>query len=121
VGDVMLYPIAEKELYLDPYISMLLRLNRELQHKSVWLVIGYSFNDPVIREIFVRKSKAEKHLILVHPKAKRVCVDRLRDMKGKLIPMDKKFGMKETFREVNHQIMHQFIDKPQHGLKETPI
>jgi hypothetical protein len=121
VGDVMLYPIAEKELYLDPYISMLLRLNRELQDKSVWLVIGYSFNDPVIREIFVRKSNAKKHLILVHPKANQVCEDRLHEMKGKQIPMDKKFGMEETFRQVNHQIMHKFRDEPQYGWKETAI
>ena len=47
-----MYPIAEKELYLEPYISMLVRLNRELKRKKVWLVIGYSFNDPVIQEIF---------------------------------------------------------------------
>jgi len=121
VGDVMLYPIAEKELYLDPYISMLLRLNRELQYKSVWVVIGYSFNDPVVREIFVRKSNAKKHLILVHPKANQVCKDRLHEIKGKLIPMEKRFGMEETFRQVNHQIMHKFIDQPRFGKTDTPI
>lgn len=60
-GEMMLYPVAEKELYLDPYISMLLRLNRELEKKSTWFVAGYSFSDPVIREIFLRKSSADKH------------------------------------------------------------
>jgi len=118
-GDMMLYPIAEKELYFDPYISMLLRLNRELASKSVWVVIGYSFNDPVVREIFLRKSNLRKHLILVNPKANEVCENRLHEMKGKLILMEKKFGM-EDFRQVNHQIIHKFRE-PKFGVSETPI
>jgi hypothetical protein len=121
VGDVMLYPIAEKKLYLDPYISMLLRLNRELEYKLVWVVIGYSFNDPVIQEIFFNRANANTHLILVHPEANKVYNNRLKGMKGKLIPMEKKFGMKETFRQVNHQIIHKFKESPRFGANDIPV
>ena len=122
VGDVMLYPIAEKELYLDPYISMLLRLNRELERKSVWVVIGYSFSDPVVREIFLRKSKREKHLILLHPKAIEVRNRRLSGIKGKVSLMEKRFGLPEdkviggkraeNYQKVNHQIIHKLKEEP---------
>ncbi len=59
-------------------------------------------------------------MILVHPKANEVCKDRLDEMKGKLIPMEKRFGMEENFRQVNHQIIHKFKE-PKFSAKETPI
>ena len=109
---MMLYPIAEKELYLDPYISMLMRLNRELERKSTWVVIGYSFNDPIIREIFIRKSNEKKHLILVHKSADKIYSDKLPEIKGKVDPMNKEFGLEDTFRQTNHQIIHKLKDNP---------
>lgn len=123
-GEMMTYPIAEKELYVDPYISMLLQLNRELERKSVWVVIGYSFNDPIVLEIFLRKSNARKHLILVHPKAKDVSNRRLRSIRAKLSLMEKWFGLsekeedllgedkKENYKKVNHQIIHKLKENP---------
>jgi len=123
-GEMMIYPIAEKELYFDPYISMLLRLNRELERKSVWVVIGYSFNDPIVREIFLRKSNVRKHLVLVHPKAKDVFSRRLHSIKAKLSLMEKWFGLsekeedllgedkKENYKKVNHQIISTLKENP---------
>lgn len=120
VGEMMIYPIAEKELYLDPYISMLLRLNRELRSKSVWVVIGYSFNDPIIREIFTRNSNQDKHLILVHPHASDVKADRLNRIKGKVITMKEKFGLDHNFRLVNHQIIQHLNPNPRYDWNKTP-
>lgn len=123
-GEMMIYPIAEKELYFDPYISMLLRLNRELESKSVWVVIGYSFNDPIVREIFLRKSNARKHLVLVHSKARDVFRRRLHSMKAKMSLMEKWFGLsekeedllgeykKENYKKVNHQIISMLKENP---------
>lgn len=123
-GEMMIYPIAEKELYFDPYISMLLRLNRELERKSIWIVIGYSFNDPIVREIFLRKSSARKHLVLIHPKAKDVFSRRLHSIRAKLSLMEKWFGLsgkeegslgedkKENYKKVNHQIISTFKENP---------
>jgi len=117
-GEMMIYPIAEKELYFDPYISMLLRLNRELESKSVWVVIGYSFNDPIVREIFLRKSNARKHLVLVHPKAEDVYSRRLHPISPRLSLMEEWFGLsekeedldaehrKQNYKKVNYQIIN---------------
>lgn len=132
VGEMMIYPIAEKELYFDPYISMLLRLNRELQQKSIWVVIGYSFNDPVVREIFIRKSNATKHLVLVHPQANMVYKDQLNGLKAKTSLMEKRFGLQadsfadeqlkeEEFRKVNHQIIHKLKASPRYSWEQTPL
>jgi len=120
VGELMLYPIAEKQLYFEPYISMLVRLNRELERKNVWIVIGYSFNDLVIRSIFLKHSSEKKHLILVHPNAEAILNQRLSGIKSKISPIQQHFGLCEkktisglgsqTFSQVNHQIMHKLVD-----------
>ena len=120
VGELMLYPIAEKELYFEPYISMLVRLNRELERKNIWIVIGYSFNDLVIRSIFLKHSSENKHLVLVHPHADVVLNQRLRGIKSKNSPIKQYFGLSEkkalsglgsqTFSQVNHQMMHKILD-----------
>lgn len=121
-GEMMLYPIAEKELYLDPYISMLLRLKRELKKKPTWLVIGYSFNDPVIREIFLSQFNGGKKVILVHPKAREIHNRRLSRMK-KVIPIEKKFGIfeEEEYKKVNHQIIHKLKDNPKFAWSDLVI
>jgi len=121
-GEMMLYPIAEKELYLDPYISMLLRLNRELERRPVWIVVGYSFGDPVVREIFLSKSTRGKHLVLVHPNAREVQNRRLGGIEGKVSLMEKRFGLsedtvisgkeEESYKKVNHQIIHKLKEAP---------
>ena len=116
----MIYPIAEKQLYLDPYISMLLRLNRELDGKSVWIVIGYSFNDPIVREIFVKSSDANKHLVLVHPEAEKVCSTKLAEFKGIKTLIPARFGLEEGFRIVNHKIIESLKKNPEYDVNNTP-
>ena len=133
---MIIYPIADKELYLDPYISMLLRLNRELEAKNVWVVVGYSFNDPIVREIFIRKSSEEKHLILVHPEATDICNKRLAVIRDMLSPIEKYFGLstedlrgqemsrgskKEEYNKVNHQILHKLKDNLRFGWADLVV
>ena len=118
-GEMMLYPIAEKELYLDPYISMLWRLNRELEKKKIWIVVGYSFNDPVIREIFLKNFANTTQMILVHPHADEVINQRLPEFRGRIKYHRRRFGLLEDipyggkqqikepmYKKVNHQIIH---------------
>lgn len=129
LGELMLYPIAEKELYLEPHISMLVRLNRELKNKRVWIVIGYSFNDPVILEIFLKNWSEDKHFILVHPNADEVCN---RKLGGVTVDCVKKYfgitelepipaGNMEEYRKVNHQIIHKLKEQTSYGWNETLI
>jgi hypothetical protein len=121
-GEMMLYPISEKELYLEPYISMLVRLNRELERKAIWIVIGYSFNNPVIQEIFRKNWSTNKHLILIHPKANEIFNRQLKGIVGDSI--EKYFGLTESsaitgdkmvdYRQLNHQLNHKLVDQPKY-------
>jgi len=131
-GEMMVYPIAEKELYTNPYISMLLRLNRELKEKRAWLVIGYSFNDPIIREIFLKNAGSEKHLILVHPKAKDIFNRKLDSIKAEKSLMEKRFGLSEKdedprnkkteqYKKVNHQIIHKLKENPRFNWHDNVV
>jgi len=127
--ELMLYPIAEKELYLEPYISMMVRLNRELKRKPVWIIIGYSFNDTVIQEIFHRNWSPSKHLILVHPKATEILSKNLSGIDGD--PLEKYFGLTEPesitggksadYRQVNHQLIHKLKDQPKFSWNQDPV
>jgi SIR2-like domain len=65
--EVVIYPLRQKQLYVDPYIQMFFLLNKELQHNKVWIVVGYSFRDPIIQKIFSDNFKGGKKMILIHP------------------------------------------------------
>ncbi len=90
-GQVMLYPIEEKTLYMEPYLTMYQMLNRELRADKAWVVVGYSFGDRVIRDIFLRNSADDSRIVLVHPRASEI-LDRLEGMRGKRIALTTKFG-----------------------------
>jgi hypothetical protein len=126
-GEMVLYPIAEKELYLEPYVSMLTRLNRELKRKMIWIVIGYSFNDPVIQGIFHKNWSSSKRLILVHPQATEIINRKLSGINAD--PVEKYFGLtevsefsgkKEDYRHVNHQIVHKLKAVPKFSWNQDP-
>ena len=91
LGQVMLYPIEEKELYFEPYLTMFQQLNRELASTQMWVVIGYSFADRFIREIFIHNSSKGTRMVLLHPSAKDVAA-RLSGFKGRLEIVESKFG-----------------------------
>ncbi len=91
LGQVMLYPIEEKELYVEPYQTMYLMLNRELAQSARWVVVGYSFGDRIVRDIFVRNGQKTTVLIVVHPRADTIA-DRLAGFPGSLKPISARFG-----------------------------
>src|SRR2546422_1379428 len=100
LGQVMLYPIEEKQLYVEPYMTMYLTLNRELAANRRWVVVGYSFGDRVVRDIFVRNSRSETKLILLHPHASEIST-RLKDFKGTVRPFEARLG------EADYQTLHE--------------
>jgi len=119
VGEMMIYPIQQKELYVEPYISMLKELNQELKTKSIWIIIGYSFNDPVIQEIFIRNSDERKRIVLIHPEAQKIKEERLANIKCKeMFLLNKKFG-EEDFMSVNYSLIKQFKINPSHPSSDT--
>lgn len=121
VGEMMIYPVQQKELYLEPYISMFKLLNSELARKSIWIVIGYSFNDPVIREIFIRNSNENKKMILVHPNALDIESERLDNIKANRYLLREKFGEGTLYREVNYKIIKSIVSNPKFDAAKTPI
>lgn len=90
-GQVMLYPIEEKILYTEPYLTMYQMLNRELAGDPNWVVVGYSFGDRVIRDIFLRNSKEQSRLVLLHPRASEIA-KRLEGFRGRVKSLNMKFG-----------------------------
>jgi hypothetical protein len=101
-GPGMLYPIEEKELYVEPYETMYLMLNRELAQRPRWIVIGYSFGDRIIRGIFERNSRPETRLVLVHPRANEIAA-RLPGFRGTIRPVQARFG-ESDYAAVNEAI-----------------
>jgi hypothetical protein len=67
IGEVMLYPIQQKDLYLSPWFELFTGLKRNLSTANRIVVIGYSFNDQFIRDLF-------KHELDTRPR-KTVLVD----------------------------------------------
>lgn len=49
---IMIYPTSDKPLYKEPWMKLLILLKRALTRSSVWIVVGYSFNDEVILNLF---------------------------------------------------------------------
>lgn len=108
IGELMVYPIQQKELYLEPYVSMLKQLNFELKTKPIWIIVGYSFNDPVIQEIFVKNSDEGKKILLLHPQAQKVNEQRLRYIRAdEIFLLNQKFGTGD-FKRANYNIIKQF-------------
>lgn len=118
IGEMMIYPIQQKELYLEPYISTFTQLNRELKARRNWVIIGYSFNDPVIQEVFIRNSDKNKKIVLVHPFAQKIRKELGSIKYESFATLNQKFG-EDNYREVNHTIIKQFKLNPQYSPEQT--
>jgi len=68
--------------------------------------IGYSFNDSVIRDIFMKNSNEKKQIVLLHPHANDIAVQKLGDIKCKdLRVLEKKFGMHHDYTYISQDIV----------------
>jgi hypothetical protein len=70
IGELSIYIskfFDDTPLHKNNIISNFL-LNKELQYNKVWIVVGYSFRDPVIQNIFSNNFKDGKKMILIHLK-----------------------------------------------------
>jgi hypothetical protein len=103
IDEVVIYPLRQKQLYVDPYIQMFFLLNKELQYNNVWIVIGYSFRDPVIRNIFSNNFKGGNKMILIHPHPEEV-KQRFPDHENDIIAIPKYFGRSGDQEVINSTI-----------------
>lgn len=90
-GEMMLYPINQKDLYLHPWLEIFRGFKRDLLDTQNWVVIGYSFNDLFIKEIFEESlARANHNLIVVCPRASQIVhkkfgdIDNISTVDGKL-------------------------------------
>jgi hypothetical protein len=90
---VLLYPIQQKEMLAPPYLDLFYAFKESLQRHNKWLVVGYSFADEMLRDLFVRSSTPRTRLVIVHPDA---TVSRRLEQepgwRGKILPVLNKFG-----------------------------
>jgi hypothetical protein len=105
IGPMMIYPIQQKELYVEPFISMFTLLNRVLKERKNWIIIGYSFNDPVIKEIFLRNSDASKNIVYLHPHSDEILNGDLSLLRGNTVPIINYFGQHEGYQNINQEIV----------------
>lgn len=100
-----MYPLIEKELYLEPYIQMFYCLNKELETKRVCLTIGYSFRDAIIRNIFIKnlKKDSNKKVILVDPHANEIIQTYFKNLHNQFLPIEDYFG-RQDYEGINEKI-----------------
>lgn len=102
----MLYPIQQKDLYLYPWFNLSYRFKEDLERTKTWIVIGYSFNDEFILNMFGEALKIGDHkLILVTPDA-----DDIMERKFSLFStvkvrkVSRKFGEKQTTIDIVNEL-----------------
>ena len=107
VENAMIYPMREKEVYKDPFFELFTRLKSSLADKEtkVCIVIGYSFSDEHIRNIFFDavKRNAKIGIILVSPNAKKIRDD-LEYIKDEIVPIEGEFGEESVFEELEEKL-----------------
>jgi SIR2-like domain len=71
LGDILIYPLSQKELYFTPFLQLFSILNADLRRRFFWITIGYSFRDIIIRTMFEKALLEDRRrkILLVHPHA----------------------------------------------------
>jgi hypothetical protein len=75
-------------------------LNTELKYRSTWVVVGYSFRDPIIRNIFVTNFNRDKKMILIDPSPESA-LDRLGEYAAQIHVIKERFGGNNNYQEIN--------------------
>ena len=93
-GEVMVFPIQQKDLYLHPWITLFQDLKRGLKDFNEWIVIGYAFNDEFIFEIFKESFSREKKLVLINSSGDRIKDKFPKEKHNQIVVLPIKFGDK---------------------------
>lgn len=103
----MIYPMRAKKVYKDPFFELFTRLKDCLINKEteICIVIGYSFGDEHIRNIFFDavKRNPEIRIFMISPNAKKIRDD-LEPIKDNIEPIEGKFGEEEVFEEQKQKL-----------------
>lgn len=102
----LIYPMREKEVYKDPFFEALARLKTSLLSEKICVVIGYSFGDEHIQNIFFDavKRNPKIKILLVNKKLGKV-IKKLEPIKDNIIPIEGEFGEEEeVFEELEEKL-----------------
>ena len=106
VGDVMIFPIQQKDMYLYPWYIQFQHLKNSLNAIPNWYVIGYSFNDEFILEIFKEAFTKSTKLIIIGPSADKIREKFPKDYHDRIFALPIKFGDRyfpEQFKNFKEQ------------------
>jgi hypothetical protein len=92
VGRRMIYPVDQKLVYQDPFLRLYHRLLIDLASTDKWIIIGYSFNDPIVTRMFIEASSSGKKMVYVHPEADSIAKERLASLKFTPSVITNRFG-----------------------------
>ena len=72
-GQIMLFPMQQKDLYLQPWFTLLQDLKMGLSTKEKWYAVGYAFNDEFIRNMFEESlERSDVKLVIINPEAEEI-------------------------------------------------
>src|SRR5439155_10215318 len=91
-GEVMMFPIQQKDLYLHPWITLFQDLKRALQTSYMWMIIGYAINDEFIFEVFKEALTSGNKMVIVNPHAKEFKAKFPKNDQEKIVALPIKFG-----------------------------
>ena len=106
-GEVMIFPIQQKNLYLYPWIDQFLHFKQALQETQEWIVIGYAFNDEFILNVFKEALPPGKEFIIINPHAEKLKQLFPKEFHDSIIPLPMRFGgklFKEQLTDFRKQI-----------------
>jgi hypothetical protein len=96
-GDVMIYPIYQKDLYLYPWFDLFKRFKEDLDDTKNWVAIGYNFNDEFIRNIVHEiMEKGGHRLIVVSPHANEIIKEKFGKYRESVRCIKARFGEEQT-------------------------
>lgn len=101
-GEQMLYPVQQKDLYLYPWLGLVSGFKQDLQKMTNWIVIGYSFNDEFILNIFKELPSVDSryNLIIVDPNAIQIVSTKFQDYSGRVKTVSWKFELQYALRAI---------------------
>ncbi len=125
---LMLYPMRKFDYY-EPLIELLLLFKKKLEKAKVVIVVGYSFRDKHIKQIFWDAANRNKELVvfLISPNAFQIYLEQLRfydpdspnviqsPLDGRVIPLSYRF------EKVFPLLHNSYLQKLQEGLAKEEI
>ena len=103
--EAIIYPMREKEIYKDPFFELFTRLKTCLLSEKICIVIGYSFGDVHIRNIFFDAVKRNSKIkILLGDKNQDEVMTNLELIKDNIIPIGGEFGEEAFFERLEEEL-----------------